>query len=130
MTKQVRDWQFDTQLCSKVKEIGHTDVSADIVTDIAIYWLQQYAAEKERADKLQAELSEYTEAHWKAFEQEKKLREARPIDEWGEDYGDVLWWTFPIEEPPYCGNPFCSDWPGYHTHWTPFVVPDKEEEAK
>lgn len=36
----------------------------------------EYAAEKERADKLQSELSEYTEAHWKAFEQEKKLREA------------------------------------------------------
>ena len=44
---------------------------------------------------------------------------ARPLEEWGEDYGDVLWWQFPIEEPPYVGSPLCSDWPGYHTHWTP-----------
>jgi len=40
------------------------------------YWKGQYAAEKERADKLQVELSEYTESHWKAFDREKKLREA------------------------------------------------------
>lgn len=44
---------------------------------------------------------------------------ARPLEEWHEDYGDVLWWTFPIAEPPYVGSPLCSDWPGYHTHWTP-----------
>jgi hypothetical protein len=49
---------------------------------------------------------------------------ARPIDEWGEDYGDVLWWTFPIEESPYCGSPLDSDWPDYHTHWTPLVIPE------
>ena len=66
MTKQVRDWQFDTKLCSKVKEDGHTEVTADIVTDIATHWLKQYAheanqvcywkgeaaAEKERANEL------------------------------------------------------------------------------
>lgn len=44
---------------------------------------------------------------------------ARPLEEWHEDYGDVLWWKFPIEEPPYVGSPLCSDWPEYHTHWTP-----------
>ncbi len=48
---------------------------------------------------------------------------ARPIDEWHEDYGDVLWWIFPIAEPPYCGSPLASDWPEYHTHWTPLVYP-------
>lgn len=48
---------------------------------------------------------------------------ARPIDEWHEDYGDVLWWTFPIQEPPYCGSPLDIDWPDYHTHWTPLVLP-------
>ncbi|MFD1776979.1 hypothetical protein [Paenibacillus rhizophilus] len=47
----------------------------------------------------------------------------RPIDEWHEDVGPVLWWTFPIEEPPYCGTPLDGDWPEYHTHWTPFIVP-------
>ncbi|MEC0169745.1 hypothetical protein [Paenibacillus graminis] len=48
---------------------------------------------------------------------------ARSIDDWHEDYGDVLWWTFPIQEPPYCGSPLDSNWPDYHTHWTPLVIP-------
>lgn len=47
----------------------------------------------------------------------------RPLEEWHEDYGDVLWWKFPVEEPPYVGSPLCEDWPAYHTHWTPIVVP-------
>jgi len=48
---------------------------------------------------------------------------ARHIDDWHEDYGDALWWTFPIEESPYCGSPLDTDWPGYHTHWTPLILP-------
>lgn len=50
-------------------------------------------------------------------------KQARPLDEWGEDMSCVLWWRFPVDEPPYCGHPNCDDWPGYHTHWTPLVVP-------
>jgi hypothetical protein len=30
---------------------------------------------------------------------------ARPLDEWHDDMGDVLWWKFPVTEPPYCGSP-------------------------
>jgi hypothetical protein len=45
--------------------------------------------------------------------------EARPEDEYHEDMGAVLWWRFPIDEPPYCGSPLDSEWPGYHTHFTP-----------
>lgn len=55
-----------------------------------------------------------------------KLRETRnmqPLDEWHEDKGNVLWWRLPIEEPPYCGTPNDSNWPGYHTYWTPLVMP-------
>lgn len=61
--------------------------------------------------------------------------------------GDVLWWRFPITEAPYCGRPDdlgmtvemrhriggegeiktvstdVGGWPGYHTHWTPLVLP-------
>ena len=48
---------------------------------------------------------------------------ARPLEEWGEDYGDVLWWEFPVVEPPYVGSPLDCEWPGYHTHWTPIYVP-------
>lgn len=52
----------------------------------------------------------------------------RPLDDWGEDYGDVLWWVFPIEEPPYVGSPLDEKWPGYHTHWTPIIVPEPPKE--
>lgn len=38
---------------------------------------------------------------------------ARPLAEWHEDMGPVLWWRFPVDEEPWCGTPnFCS-WPGY-----------------
>lgn len=48
---------------------------------------------------------------------------ARPIEEWHEDMGCVIWWEFPISEPPHCGTPLDMDWPGYHTHWTPIEIP-------
>jgi len=74
---------------------------------------------------------------------------ARPIDEYHEDMGPVLWWKFPIEEPPYVGTPNdvgrtisvivtgtrenggyatgesyqVGGWPGYHTHFTPIPIP-------
>ena len=47
----------------------------------------------------------------------------RPLEEWHEDYGDVLWWKFPIEEPPYVGSPLDEKWHGYHTHWTFIPIP-------
>ncbi|WP_438498587.1 hypothetical protein [Paenibacillus sp. IHBB 3054] len=53
----------------------------------------------------------------------KQPAAARPINEWYEELSDVLWWKFPIEEPPYCGTPLDADWPDYCTHWTPLVIP-------
>lgn len=50
-------------------------------------------------------------------------KQARPLDEWEESMSVVLWWRFPVEEEPYVGHPNCSSWPGYHTHWTPLIVP-------
>jgi hypothetical protein len=50
-------------------------------------------------------------------------RKAIPLSDWHEDIGAALWWRFPVEEPPYCGSPTYEDWPGYHTHWTPILVP-------
>ena len=44
---------------------------------------------------------------------------ARPLELWNDDDGVVLWWVFPIQEPPYVGSPLDSEWPGYCTHWTP-----------
>lgn len=78
--------------------------------------------------------------HWYSEELDEKLADdliahgvtvqecARPLEEWGEDYGDVLWWKFPIEEPPYVGSPLDADWPGYHTHWTPITLPKLPQE--
>lgn len=51
------------------------------------------------------------------------LHRSRPKSAWGEDIGPVLWWVYPIEEPPYAGTPLDSGWPGYHTHWTPIPTP-------
>jgi hypothetical protein len=48
----------------------------------------------------------------------EELQNPRPLDEWHDDYGSVLWWKLPVNEPPYVGTPGDSDWPGYHTHWT------------
>jgi len=66
----------------------------------------------------------------------------RPLEEWSEEHGNVLWWAWNGEEwfgePPYVGSPLdlgrtyegslggqglgpitLGGWPGYHTHWTP-----------
>ncbi|MGG5253538.1 hypothetical protein ACQYAD_08585 [Neobacillus sp. SM06] len=49
--------------------------------------------------------------------------EPKHIEEWSEDYGDCLWWRFPIVEPPYCGTPLDSDFPDYVTHFTRLIMP-------
>jgi len=54
---------------------------------------------------------------------QKPQNRAWPLREWHEDMGDQLWWVFPINEPPYRGSPLYNDWPGYHTHFTSYVVP-------
>lgn len=50
---------------------------------------------------------------------------ARTLEEWHEDHGNVVWWAWDndrkgwLGEPAYIGKPLDSDWPDYHTHWTP-----------
>jgi len=56
--------------------------------------------------------------------------EPKPIEEWGEDYGDCLWWSFPIEEPPYCGTPLDCNFPNHVTHFTRLILPMKSENLK
>lgn len=48
----------------------------------------------------------------------------RHIDDWHEEHGDVLWWRFPVIEPPYLGSPLSENWPGDYTYWTPLAVPE------
>ena len=33
------------------------------------------------------------------------VEKPRPEHEWHEDIGAVLWWLWPIEQPPYVGTP-------------------------
>jgi hypothetical protein len=50
----------------------------------------------------------------------------RPLSEWTDDDGDVLWWRFVdgnCGEPPWVGSPLSDDWMrgidnDYYTHWT------------
>lgn len=54
-----------------------------------------------------------------------KYTTPRPESEWHEDMGSKLWWSFPVEEPPYVGDPRCSNWPEHHppTHFTDLPLP-------
>lgn len=47
----------------------------------------------------------------------------RPEIEWHEDMGDVLWFHFPIQEPPWVGTPLTNTWvEDWYTHFLP--LPD------
>jgi hypothetical protein len=48
---------------------------------------------------------------------------AIPGEQWHEGDGPCLWWRFPINEPPWSGDPRDDDWPGYHTHFTRIACP-------
>jgi hypothetical protein len=52
--------------------------------------------------------------------------ELHPIEDWHEDDGNVLWWSLPVCEPPYCGTPNDTDFradngEGYFTHFSHIV---------
>jgi hypothetical protein len=47
----------------------------------------------------------------------------RERESWHEEDGVVLWWTLPLNEPPYVGTPLDDDFPEYVTHWTPLILP-------
>jgi hypothetical protein len=47
--------------------------------------------------------------------------EVYPAEEYHEDYGPVLWWTFPVCEPAYIGFGI-DDKPAHATHWSHIPV--------
>lgn len=47
----------------------------------------------------------------------------RPLDEYHEDFGTVLWWRLPITEPPYVGSTLDIDFPDDVTHWSRLPIP-------
>lgn len=61
--------------------------------------------------------------------QDEKV-EAHLAEHWDEDTGDVLWWNFPVEEPPYCGTPLDEHFPKYKTHFTTIDMPNEIEKPK
>jgi len=58
----------------------------------------------------------------------ERLLTVRSRDDYHEDDGPVLWWRFPIVEPPYVGTPTDETWSeheleGFYTHWSPIPIP-------
>ena len=60
----------------------------------------------------------------KALASFARTLKAIPLSEWHEEFGNVLWWKFPVDEPPYVGTPLDNNWPGYHTHFTFLQIPN------
>jgi hypothetical protein len=82
--------------------------------------------EKEGSDAIAAFLFERARELIEARATIARLRTlscARPIDDWSEEDGAVLWWKLPLSEPPYSGTPLDDDFPDYVTHWTPTPIP-------
>lgn len=53
----------------------------------------------------------------------ENLTRPRPKRDWHEDMGDVLWFHFPVQEPPWVGTPLTSTWiKNWYTHFLP--LPD------
>ena len=52
-------------------------------------------------------MADNTKIEWADASAEGQMtkRTLRPFAEWHEDHGNVLWWHFPICEPPYVGGP-------------------------
>ena len=57
------------------------------------------------------------------LEKGKMVEKLDSIEEWNEDDGDCLWWSFPVVEAPYCGSPLDCNFPKDVTHFTKIVVP-------
>lgn len=58
----------------------------------------------------------------------ENLKTLRPLSEYHEDHGTVLWWHLPIQEPPYVGSgPGIQECQlitnGWLTHWSPIPQP-------
>lgn len=72
----------------------------------------------------------YEEHEFSLTEPQAEKVEAHLAEHWNEDVGDVLWWNFPVEEPPYCGTPLDEDFPKYKTHFTTIDMPNEIEKPK
>lgn len=113
MTKQVRDWQEDMKLVEAYKhaqtlhntpypsKLAWQDNLPEPTILILEYWLKQYAAEKERADKLEQERDDaisgltesYKELSWNYDRMKLRERELKETMKWAIEqsrWGDPL----------------------------------------
>lgn len=94
----------------------------------------EYYHENEKYEKMnRARVDSYTLAIQLVEQIEKPQAEkveARLAEHWHEDIGDVLWWNFPVEEPPYCGTPLDEHFPKYKTHFSVIDMPNEIEKPK
>lgn len=101
----------------------HYSAHVSAMTSEGLHSKSDIASELAFRDKeiarLRAELAE----NEKLRVERETLLVARHANDWNEDDGPVLWWKFPITEPPYCGTPLDDRWPDYVTHWTPTPLP-------
>lgn len=70
-----------------------------------------------------SKLAEFVRETASAAKEFGALTIAHPLEQWSESDGPVLWWAFPVTEPPFSGTPLDSDWPGHQTHWTRIPTP-------
>lgn len=82
-------------------------------------------ADSDACDNCQALMKEEPSGAYVGFESIEALFVPRPSDDWSESDGPVLWWKFPVVEPPYAGTPLDDDFPDYVTHFT--AIPEVQE---
>jgi len=95
----------------------------EIASNAQIRAAAQYLIKKRHCDGDLIPAIEYAIARWGATPP-VPLPVARPLSEWTDDDGDVLWWRVEFHgdcgEPPWVGSPLSDDWLNdYYTHWTP-----------
>lgn len=127
MTKQ-RDWHNDMELLQKKPKFTIDEVN-HIIYNIAPYWLQQYAVEKERADQAESELeAAYNEV-------DKLQKEYARLDETAANDFDQLTAAEAREKKlrEAIEAMMPGMWDGMRVHFQivlESLYPDKEEEAK
>lgn len=131
---------------------GGVSVTHDMVEKYGVVVFGKYEWENVVGPKNKALVRKGLEAAIRAAGIGAGVVEARPLEEWHEDMGDVLWWKFPVTESPYVGSPIClgqtveiavkaygveeimrvnvGGWPGYHTHFTPIPSAPSHEKGQ
>lgn len=96
-----RDWQKDMELLSNTKNYVERHGFKSEEENAAIYWLQQYAAEKERADKAMDEYKFLWNQATAAAEREMQLIEyIKGQGDEGKRFLEFIYGQIPIRTKP------------------------------